>query len=377
VTGDVILEGDSISSHLTNKEKEAELRMARQKLRGQIKGMLFNAGWKLDLRPRHGKNYIDAVYIAPNGCTHWSIVKAYYAFQKQVSSEGDDKGDKGRHLSGKPCKKSRKSSFPPFAPIPEEALSILKHPISRRRTRKEMEEAEMKLGDGSIHKKKHKKHLKDKSSKRKSSCAKGVINTAGKKTHLGKHRRKPKGCALLVRSFNHDAETGTDVYVPYAWKRTTLSWMIDLGVMPENAEVKYMNRRHTKTLLKGQITRDGIHCSCCSKTLTVSGFEIHSGSKQCNPYQNIVVEGDDTSLLECQINAWKKQDESERKGFYFIDIHGDDPNDDTCGICGDGGDLICCDGCPSTFHQSCLGTEVCQNHFSFYRQIALLIGSFL
>ena len=34
-----------------------------------------------------------------------------------------------------------------------------------------------------------------------------------------------------------------------------------------------------------------------------------------------------------------------------------DGNADVCGVCDNGGKLICCDDCPAAFHAECLGYE--------------------
>lgn len=364
----------------------------KQKLRERIRGMLVEAGWTIDYRPRKNRDYLDAVYINPTGTAYWSIIKAYDALTKQLNDEEDE------------AKPSADGS--PFTPLPDEVLSQL-----TRKTRKKIEkEMKKKQRDGSQsfstretsarrtssarrdedsmgsgnHEEKLSSFLKQggKSSKSKMN-ENGVVSQNPKglsSTHLpdtdenpsstsgshqlhGRKSRKLGRCTLLIRNSNVGPNSETDGFVPYAGKLTLLSWLIDSGTVQLSQKVQYMNRRRTKVMLEGWITRDGIHCGCCSKILTVSKFEIHAGSKLRQPFQNIYLDSG-VSLLQCQIDAWNKLKESESIGFESVDVDGDDPNDDTCGICGDGGDLICCDGCPSTFHQSCLDIQVPYIRFS-------------
>ncbi|XP_052147420.1 uncharacterized protein LOC127766417 [Oryza glaberrima] len=318
------------------------LREEKQKISDHIKGMLLDAGWTIDLRPRNGRNYLDSVYIPPSGKgSYWSVTKAYAVFLEGMESE-----KKGRAKDQRPSKKSVGS--PGKSHVSEEILSKLKRiVVNKRRTKVELQK---------LKKRKHGLLKKQKTSKRNSRGSKNKISNS-RKLHLGSERKKRGGCALLARGSNKDGGSSTNGFVPYEWKRTVLSWLIDLDIIDINAKLKCVDETHSKVLLEGVTTRDGINCRCCSKVFTVLEFVAHAGGPVSKPYRNVLVDGLDTDLLHCLINAWDKQSDSERQAFFPISTETDDPNDDTCGICGDGGNLICCDGCPSTFHMSCLELE--------------------
>ncbi|XP_076955987.1 increased DNA methylation 1-like [Bidens hawaiensis] len=324
--------------------KEVKIQRAnyteKQLLREKIKNMLLGAGWTIDYRPRRGRDYLDSVYISPSGSAYWSITKAYDALKKKEKDGSKEGGE--------------------FTPLPTEILSKLTRQ-TRKKLEREIENNGKHEGIGISRKSKrakvkklaHEKAIKllerrreesggfDKERLQKHGLKKSTIHTNSHIVHGEKNR-----LTLLVR----DSE---DNLV----KRNLLSWLIDSGMISVGQKVEYMNLRRTRVMQEGWITEDGIHCDCCSKIITISRFELHARSKLGKPFENIFVKSG-KSLMQCQIDGWNKQDESERKGFHDVDVDGDDPNDDTCGKCGDGGDLICCDGCPSTFHLSCLDMQM-------------------
>ncbi|KAL6894081.1 hypothetical protein ACP4OV_008179 [Aristida adscensionis] len=321
------------------------LREEKQKISEQIKAILLDAGWTIDLRPRNGRNYMDSVYIPPNGKgSYWSVTKAYYVFLEEQKEHSKDQSSSNRSVTS-PGKRHTSSSS--GCTLTEDILAKLKRVVvNKRKSKVEIQKL-----------RKRKALRKLKKTKGKSKEKKNKVTYSLRRFHLGHERKKRGGCALLARGSNKEAGSGSDGFVPYEWKRTVFSWLIDLDVLSVNTKLKCMDESHSKVLLEGLVTRDGINCSCCSKVLAVLEFVGHAGGEVKKPYRNIFVDGLDIDLLHCLINGWNKQSDSERQSFFPISTEGDDPNDDTCGICGDGGNLICCDGCPSTFHMSCLGLE--------------------
>eukprot|EP00249_Psilotum_nudum_P022746 c28630_g2_i1 orf=42-2834(+) len=138
-------------------------------------------------------------------------------------------------------------------------------------------------------------------------------------------------------------------------KQTVISWLIDRGVLSEKEKLYYIDKETNRVLKDGATTCDGILCKCCKEIFTIANFEAHAGSKLQRAGANIVFRSG-KSLLDCQRQAWDIENEL-RKPHNYVGVTDSDRNDDTCTLCGDGGDLICCDNCPSTFHTTCLQIE--------------------
>ncbi|MCO5559807.1 hypothetical protein L7F22_013411 [Adiantum nelumboides] len=162
-----------------------------------------------------------------------------------------------------------------------------------------------------------------------------------------------------------------------ATRCTPLAKLIDSGIVAENDPVFY-RRKKDKVFLKQ--TRNGVLCCCCGKLFLLASFEVHAGSGHKRPCANMFLE-DGRSLEQCQKSAYvpllklpkraQKQKPSlphssgilssrigESTAMQFEDeIDGDD----ICAICGDGGQLMLCDNCPSAFHPTCLNLEKVPN----------------
>ncbi|KAK8967431.1 hypothetical protein KSP40_PGU011340 [Platanthera guangdongensis] len=155
------------------------------------------------------------------------------------------------------------------------------------------------------------------------------------------------GCRLLPRGPGSGGRLGA---------RTVLSWLIDTAAVSLRDVAQVCNSKDHEVKKDGWVTRDGIICKCCTEIFSVSDFKAHAGFRQQKPPLNLYLQSGKSFTL-CQLQAWSAEYKSRKGRLKVMNVKEVDQNDDTCGICGDGGELICCDNCPSTYHQSCLSAQ--------------------
>ncbi|KAG2309776.1 hypothetical protein Bca52824_029524 [Brassica carinata] len=184
-----------------------------------------------------------------------------------------------------------------------------------------------------------------------------------KKAQKSKARTKKKnnrgGCRLLPRSTSNGEKQFGQGNCSALGPRTVLSWLLASKVISKDEVIQLRDPDDDDTVVKtGIVTKDGVVCTCCNRTISLSEFKKHAGFDQGCPCLNLFM-GSGKPFASCQLEAWYAEYKARRNGSRSEEGYdGDDPNDDSCGICGDGGELICCDNCPSTFHQACLAMKV-------------------
>ncbi|MCL7036437.1 hypothetical protein MKW94_003208 [Papaver nudicaule] len=173
---------------------------------------------------------------------------------------------------------------------------------------------------------------------------------------LRKLKHKGGSCKLLLRSPGRGGKHFTEGKWSSSGARTVLCWLIDSGVISVNDVVHYLSPKGDTVIKDGWVTKDGILCKCCDTVLSVIDFKVHAGFKSYKPCLNLFLESGKSFTL-CQLEAWSAEYKARKDGQRAAEGDERDQNDDTCGHCGDGGVLICCDNCPSTFHQTCLSAQ--------------------
>ncbi|CAM0904600.1 unnamed protein product [Alopecurus aequalis] len=135
--------------------------------------------------------------------------------------------------------------------------------------------------------------------------------------------------------------------------RTVLSKLLAMGVVGTENILQYRRPGANGVLKAGHITKHGIRCRCCDTMFTMSSFRCHAGLRQKIASLNLFLcYGKSYSL--CQLQAWFIEHKARTERAKDTMSLQADENDDTCALCGDVGELICCDNCPASYHQSCL-----------------------
>jgi len=171
---------------------------------------------------------------------------------------------------------------------------------------------------------------------------------------------RKKGLGSSKRSAS-DTSRAQEDNQQQAMPLSILSWLFDLKVVKEQEIIWCKNRTDETVVEEGRLTRAGIICCCCRQFLSVSDFWVHKGdlfADKC--YENMFIGETGVSLLTCMIEAWNKHSVPARDGYHHVVRRPrvTDNHDDSCLICADGGDLMCCEKCPSTYHPRCIGLQV-------------------
>ncbi|CAM0872685.1 unnamed protein product [Alopecurus aequalis] len=138
--------------------------------------------------------------------------------------------------------------------------------------------------------------------------------------------------------------------------KTVLSLLLDKNIILPRVRLTYKQRSDGPHIKDGSITRDGIKCRCCNEIFTLESFEVHSGCSTQLPAAHMFLK-DGRSLSQCLVQLMGENKPKDSLHVRLKKNYSDMESDSICSICNDGGDILLCDSCPSSFHHACVGLE--------------------
>nr|GEU66224.1 60S ribosomal protein L17-2-like [Tanacetum cinerariifolium] len=114
-----------------------------------------------------------------------------------------------------------------------------------------------------------------------------------------------------------------------------LGSLIENNIVERGSTVSELSRKDGRVMKKGRVYEDGIKCDCCDDMFLVTKFELHAGTDDKS-----------TKSVVTDVKSTKSSD-------YVTGT-----NDRNCSFCNDGGELLLCDSCTSSFHSTCIGLDL-------------------
>nr|BAK07953.1 predicted protein [Hordeum vulgare subsp. vulgare] len=145
--------------------------------------------------------------------------------------------------------------------------------------------------------------------------------------------------------------------LPYQHRaKTVLSLLVDKNILLPRVKLTYKQRSDGPRLKEGAVTKDGIKCRCCNELFTLESFEVHAGCSTRLPAAHIFLK-DGRPLSQCLVELMGENKPKESLHVRLKTNYSDTESDSICSICNEGGEILLCDNCPSSFHHACVGLE--------------------
>ncbi|PAN50166.1 hypothetical protein PAHAL_9G502900 [Panicum hallii] len=302
----------ALGKYIDYMEADKQNSRRRKLLRSNAKKFLKSAGWNF-WRKEKSRNKLELRYSAPHGKSYNSLVAACKGYLEMEHQENNDQS------FGIADYDSTDGSMHPSKLI---ALSGRLRDSNRRHDMPVLDRCSNIFTFST----RHGKSRKRKSSSVPLTCAQFLCSRHGR-VLPSQHRAK-----------------------------TIFSLLIEKNILLPRDKVTYKQISDGPGIKEGSIGRDGVKCMCCNEIFSLENFEVHAGSSTPLPSAHMFLK-DGRSLSQCLVDLMGVNTPRDSLRVRLKGRYSDLESDSICSVCHDGGEILLCDNCPSSYHHDCVGLE--------------------